>query len=182
MKKKIFIFIILTILKSNLSFANQAKNLDFKSFTGQDFITINKDRLKLKYSDCKTYKKNGKVSYKEIKLLLNKDEVLHFNEHHDFLNDYQSKNYTPPFYSISMWAWYKTVAFKTKNTEFISNYIQSVKRRNMVVPKQLISDILSYNKIHIYLHQDKSSNNKMYYGKFIINEKVGIDKCFNIKY
>ena len=170
-------------MNSNLSFANQDKNIAFQKFTNEkNFIAINKDRLILQYSNCKTYKRNGRISYKEIKLLLNQDEVLDINEHHDFLNDYQSENFSLPYYSISIWNWYKTVAFKTKNTEFISNYIQSVKRRNMVVPKQLISDILSYNKIHIYLHQDKSSNNKMYYGKFIINEKVGIDKCFNIKY
>ena len=183
MKKNIFISIIMVILNYNFSFANQGNNLDFKSFTnGQDFISINKDRLNLKYSNCKTHKNNGNISYKEIKLLLNEDEVLDINKHYDFLNDYQSKNFTLPFYSISIWAWYKTVAFKTKNVNYFSNFEQVTKRRNMVVPKELIRDILKFNVLNIYLHQGKHSknNNKKYFGKFTINKKDNPSKCFNI--
>ena len=72
-------------MNSNLLFANQDKSIDFQKFTNEkNFIAINKDRLILQYSNCKTYKKNGRISYKEIKLLLNQDEVLDINEHHDF--------------------------------------------------------------------------------------------------
>ena len=150
--KNNIIFIIIAILNSNLSFANQDKNIAFQKFTNEkNFIAINKDRLILQYSNCKTYKKNGRISYKEIKLLLNQDEVLDINEHHDFLNDYQSENFSLPYYSISIWNWYKTVAFKTKNVEFFSNFKQVIKRRNMVVPKELVSDILKFNHLmHIY--------------------------------
>ena len=182
--KNNIIFIIIAILNSNLSFANQDKNIAFQKFTNEkNFIAINKDRLILQYSNCKTYKRNGRISYKEIKLLLNQDEVLDINEHHDFLNDYQSENFSLPYYSISIWNWYKTVAFKTKNVEFFSNFKQVIKRRNMVVPKELVRDILKFNQFNAYLFQDKKGNNenKKFYGEFKIKDKFNINECFNLK-
>ena len=174
---KVFLTIII-IISAKSSYSSETLTYE-KFINSEEFVAIDSQKLNLHYSSCKTYKKNGKVSYKEIKLLLDKNEVLHINEHHDFLNDYQSKNYTKPFYSISMWAWYQTVAFKTKNSDYFSNYIQSVKRRNMIVPKQLISDILSYNEFRVYLHQDKQSNNKKYFGDFSIGNNFEPKKCFN---
>ena len=101
----------------------------------------------------------------------------------DFLNDYQSENFSLPYYTISIWDWYKTVAFKTKNVEFFSNFKQVIKRRNMVVPKELVRDILKFNQFNAYLFQDKKGNNenKKFYGEFKIKDKFNINECFNLK-
>ena len=53
----------------------------------------------------------------------------------------------------------------------------------MVVPKELVRDILKLNQFNAYLFQDKKGNNenKKFYGEFKIKDKFNINECFNIQ-
>ena len=104
---------------------------------------------------------NGKLKYIETFLERNGNKIFDFNVHHKYLNSHQ-EIYEIPFYSITAWDWYQTYAFKTNNSEHVSNYSQAMKRRNMIVNTKLIEDIMRYGQLSIYVHQDKKTDNKKF--------------------
>ena len=178
--KKI-IYFMLFFFYINAGFANADSKITFKEFVNNNkFVPIKKNLLELTSSECNSIKnKNKEISYKEIILYSEKNEILHLNKHFEFLNDYQSLNNSIPFHSISLWSWYQTVAIKTKNFKFFSNFKQITKRRNMIVPNNLILDIIKFGEFDIYLHQDKNTYNQKYYGSFKIKKTNSLKSCFN---
>ena len=122
---------------------------------------------------------DGKLSYTEIKLLRDNDSVIDFNKHHAFLNSYQKENYDLPFYSITFWSWYKTVALKAGSFEYLSLYKQSIQRRNMVVNKQFFDNLARDKEFSIWLEQDSKNSNRFFYGKVKIKNSEKVLTCFN---
>ena len=183
MKKLLLTFFtVLFYLTSSISWSETKRSLTFREFINNgEFIPIETSRLQLVVGNCNVVKNNKgiKIRYKEVELSINNNVFFDFNKHYILRNDYQSKNFSIPFYSISVWQWYKTVAIKTKNIEFLSNYKQVMRRRNMVVPDELIEDIILTGKFKIYLHQDaRTTENKKYFGTVNIKNKESLKKCF----
>ena len=49
----------------------------------------------------------------------------------------------------------------------------------MIVPNNLILDIIKFGEFDIYLHQDKNTHNQKYYGSFKIKKTNSLKSCFN---
>lgn len=138
------------------------KDITFNELLNDNNIEVLNDLGSFTFNKCVISRDdNGKLKYIETFLERNGNKIYDFNIHYKYLNSHQ-EIYEIPFYSITAWDWYQTYAFKTINSEYVSNYSQALQRRNMIVNNKLIEDIKEYGKLSIFVHQDKKTDNKKF--------------------
>ena len=174
--RKIFANFVLLLLIPTL-----VESSEFDHFINENnFKRISNDLINLSLGNCKRVKNaGGKLSYKEIKLLRDGDSVIDFNKHYMFSNSYQSKNYGLPFFSITLWSWYKNVALKAGNFKYLSSYKQSMQRRNMVVSEQFFVSLEKDSHFTLWLEQDSDAPDRFFYGQIQIKNSKQLADCFD---
>jgi len=155
----------------------QSKELTYSEFTlGNSFSPIDESYLELEAKCRKSYDERNKKKYYEILLYSQGRHIFDFNKHFTS-NLVGRKNLKLPFYSLSVWNWFDTLAIKTKKNKFMTNTDQRTMRRNELIPKGLFDDIIKYGKFKIYFHYLLDNSKSV--GDFkIINPKVLRD-CVN---
>lgn len=158
-----------------------AESSEFDDFISKNtFKKIPSDLITFLLEDCQRVQNaDGKLSYTEIKLLRDGVSVMDFNKHHVFLNSYQSKNYNLPFFSITLWSWYKNVALKAGDFEYLSSYKQSMERRNMIVSKQFFVNLAKDGRFALWLEQDTDASGRFFSGEVQIKNSQELLACFD---
>ena len=143
-------FIILIIF--SFSVTSQARELSYTEFTlGNSFSPIDDSYLMLEAKCRKSYDEREQKKYYEVLLYSDGKHVFDLNKHFKS-NLVGRKNLKTPFYSLSVWNWFDTLAIKTKKNKFITNTDQRTMRRNELIPEGLFSDIVKYGKFKVYFH------------------------------
>ncbi len=143
-------FIILIIF--SFSVTSQARELSYTEFTlGNSFSPIDDSYLMLEAKCRKSYDEREQKKYYEVLLYSGGKHVFDLNKHFKS-NLVGRKNLKTPFYSLSVWNWFDTLAIKTKKNKFITNTDQRTMRRNELIPEGLFSDIVKYGKFKVYFH------------------------------
>ncbi len=143
-------FIILIIF--SFSVTSQARELSYTEFTlGNSFSPIDDSYLMLEAKCRKSYDEREQKKYYEVLLYSDGKHVFDLNKHFKS-NLVGRKNLKIPFYSLSVWNWFDTLAIKTKKNKFITNTDQRTMRRNELIPEGLFSDIVKYGKFKVYFH------------------------------
>lgn len=168
--------IIFILLSLNIKAKTFGELLD-----DNNIIIIN-DTNTLTFNKCKVSRDaEGKLRYIETFLERDGDKILDFNIHFKYLNSDQ-QIFEIPFYSITAWDWYQLYAFKTENSEYVSNYSQVMQRRNMIVNNELIMDMMNFGKFSIFVFQDKTSDNQKYLiNNVVITNPDYLRKCFSTR-
>ena len=168
------LIIIIIILFSTIG---QTRELTYNEFTlGNSFSPIDKSYLELEAKCRKSYDERDQKKYYEILLFSQGNHVFDFNKH--FKSKLAGrKNLKTPFYSLSVWNWFDTLAIKTKKNKFMTNTDQITMRRNELIPEGLFEDIVKYGKFKVYFHYLLDNSKSV--GNFkIINPKV-VKDCVN---
>lgn len=175
MRKFIITFSLLWLLPIT------TQSSEFDDFISKNtFKKIPDELITFLLEDCQRVQNaEGKLSYTEIKLLRDGVSVIDFNKHQVFLNSYQSKNYNLPFFSITLWSWYKNVALKAGDFEYLSSYKQSMERRNMVVSEQFFVNLAKDNHFIIWLERDTDTSDRFFSGKVQIRNSKELLACFD---
>ena len=169
--------LIIIIMSIFFSTIGQTKELTYKEFTlGNSFSPINKSYLELEAKCRKSYDEKDQKKYYEILLFSKGEHVFDLNKHFKS-NLVGRKNLKTPFYSLSVWNWFDTLAIKTKKHKFMTNTDQRTIRRNELIPEGLFVDIVKYGKFKVFFHFLLDNSKSV--GNFkIINPKVLRD-CIN---
>jgi hypothetical protein len=157
------------------SAACQGRELTYTEFTlGNSFSPIDESYLKLEAKCKKSYDERDQKKYYEILLFSKGKHVFDLNKHFKS-NLIGRKNLKIPFYSLSVWNWFDTLAIKTKKHKFMTNTDQITMRRNELISEGLFSDIVKYGKFKVYFHYLLDNSKSV--GNFKISNPKALRDC-----
>ena len=168
-------FIILIIF--SFSVTSQARELSYTEFTlGNSFSPIDDSYLMLEAKCRKSYDEREQKKYYEVLLYSGGKHVFDLNKHFKS-NLVGRKHLKIPFYSLSVWNWFDTLAIKTKKHKFMTNTDQRTMRRNELIPEGLFKDIIKYGKFKVYFHYLLDNSKSV--GNFKIINPKALRDCVN---
>ena len=171
MYKLIFITIIF------FSTIGQARELTYTEFTlGNSFSPIDESYLELKAKCRQSFNEKKQKKYYEVLLYSKGEHVFDLNKHFKS-NLVGRKHLKIPFYSLSVWNWFDTLAIKTKKHKFMTNTDQRTMRRNELIPEGLFKDIIKYGKFKVYFHYLLDNSKSV--GNFKIINPKALRDCVN---
>ena len=135
-----------------ISTIGHTEELTYSEFTlGNSFSPIDESYLELEAKCRKSYDERNQKKYYEVLFYSKGKHVFDLNKHFKS-NLVGRKNLKVPFYSLSVWNWFDTLAIKTQKHKFMTNTAQKTMRRNELIPEGLFSDIVRYGKFKVYFH------------------------------
>mgnify|MGYP001222412969 FL=1 len=166
--------IIIIIIFSTIGHARELTYAEFTS--GNSFSPIDESYLELKAKCRKSYDQRNQKKYYEVLLYSRGEHVFDLNKH--FKSKLVGrKSLKTPFYSLSLWNWFDTLAIKTKKHKFMTNTDQRTMRRNELISEGLFSDIVKYGKFKVYFHYLLDNSKSV--GNFKITNLEVVRDCVN---